>query len=130
MSRSPFDYVNAINFSKENLFEDPQADKEYIPFLVNRALSYFPDTILYANEANRLNQMPKEWQFEFLRGSVPKRKRFAKWAKKEVNSEDITRISCFYKYSAGKAAEVIDLLSLEQIEYIKEEMYKGGKHEW
>lgn len=124
---SPFDFVNAINFGKQNLFEDPQAEKDYIPFLVNRALSYFPDTVLYANAMNINNTTPKQWQFDFLRNSIPKRKRFSKWAKKDSHSEDIAAVSNYYKYSMEKASEIISLLSDKQIEYIKQQMETGGK---
>lgn len=124
---SPFDFVNAINFGKQDLFEDPQAEKDYVPFIINRALSYFPDTILYANAMNVNNTAAKQWQFDFLRNSIPKRKRFSKWAKKESHSSDIAAVSEFYKYSLEKASEVISLLSTEQIEFIKQQMDKGGK---
>lgn len=124
---TPFDFVNAINFDKRNLFEDPQAEKDYVPFLVNRALSYFPDTILYANEINRAAAIPKKWQFDFLKQSISKRKRFSKWAKKDAATADLTAVQEFYKYSSEKALEVMSILSEQQIEYIKQQMGKGGK---
>ena len=123
---SPFDFVNSITYNKQDLFEDPQAEKDYVPFLVNRALSYFPDTILYANAMNNPN-IPKQWQFEFLRNSVSKRKRFSKWAKKTAVSDDIRAVQEFYKYSTEKALEVISILSRDEIEFIKQQMDKGGK---
>lgn len=122
-----FDYVNAINFDKQDLFADPQAEKDYVPFVVNRALSYFPDTILFANEMNINNLAPKQWQFDFLRHAVSKRRRYAKWAKKEIQPNDVALVSEYYKYSLAKAMEVMPLLSIEQLEHIKEEMHKGGR---
>lgn len=124
---SPFEFVNEINFGKKDLFEDPQADKDYIPFIVNRALSYFPDTVLYANEMNKNTHISKEMQFDFLRESISKRKRFSKWLKKPIAPDDLTLISNYYKYSGRKALEVLSLLSSEQIECIRQEMHKGGK---
>lgn len=124
---TPFDFVNAINHNKIDLFEDPQAEKDYVPFIVNRALSYFPDTVLYANEMNRLGSIPKEWQFQFLRGTISKRQRFSKWAKKSQSSADLAAVQQFYKYSTEKAVEVMSILSTEQIEYIKQQMDRGGK---
>lgn len=123
---TPFDFVNAINFGKEDLFEDPQAEKDYVAFLVNRALSYFPDTVMYANEMNRAPHVPKQWQFDFLRGVVPKRKRFSKWAKKDTSSAELAAVQMFYKYSAEKALEAISMLSSDQIKFIKQQMDKGG----
>lgn len=123
---TPFDFVNAITFNKDDLFEDPQAEKDYVPFIVNRALSYYPDTILYANEVNVHGQMPKRWQFDFLKGTITKRKRFSKWAKKEASTADLTAVKEFYKYSTERAMEVMSILSREQIEYVKQQMGKGG----
>lgn len=127
---TPFDFVNAINFDKRNLFEDPQAEKDYAPFMVNKALSYFPDTILYANAMNAVPGAPKEWQFNFLKNSIPKRKRFSKWAKKDPLPQDISAVCEFYKYSTEKALEVMSILSQEQIEQIKQQMGKGGNHDY
>lgn len=123
---TPFDFVNAINFSKDSLFDDPQAEKDYVPFIVNRSLSYFPDTILYANEVNLHSQMPKKWQFEFLRATVTKKKRFSKWTKKSPRSDDLAAVQQYYKYSTERALEVLELLSPEQIEYLKQQMDTGG----
>lgn len=123
---TPFDFVNAINFSKDSLFDDPQAEKDYVPFIVNRSLSYFPDTVLYANEVNLHSQMPKKWQFEFLRATVTKKKRFSKWTKKSPRSDDLAAVQQYYKYSTERALEVLELLSPEQIEYLKQQMDTGG----
>lgn len=127
MSRTPFDFVNEINYGKKDLFEDGQSEKDYVPFIVNKALSYFPDTVLYANEMNQFNQLPKRWQFDFLRHSVSKKKRFSKWVKKNDKSSDIPPVCEFYKYSVRKAEEALRLLNADQIEAIKQEMDKGGK---
>ena len=124
---TPFDFVNSITFDKQDRFEDPQAEKDYVPFIVNRALSYFPDTVLYANQMNINNLAPKQWQFDFLRHSISKRRRFAKWAKKEVAPDTVSLVSEYYKYSIAKTMEILPLLSPEQLEHIKQEMYKGGK---
>ena len=49
----PFDFVNSINVSKDNLIEkDPNCEKDYVPFLTNRALSYFPDTVISTSIEN------------------------------------------------------------------------------
>ena len=124
---NPFDFVNAINFDKRDLFEDPQAEKDYAPFLINRALSYFPDTVLYANVMNVNNTIPKEWQFDFLRQTISKRKRFSKWSKKESVTDDLAAVCSYYKYSTSKGLEVLSMLTEEDITQIKQQMGKGGK---
>ena len=110
----PFDYVNSINFTKKNLMKntanDELAEKGYAPFLTNKSLSYFTDTILYANEMNRYHFLDKKLQYEFYLNSLRKKKRFAKWAKAEDNDE-VIMISEFYKYSPQKAKAALKILS-------------------
>lgn len=119
---SPFDYVNAINSTKKDLMtnteDDVQAEKDYVPFVVNRSLSYFPDTILYANEINRRGSVDKKLQFHYLLNSIRPGKRFSKWAKKE-DSVDIQYIMQYYNYSIDKAKQVLPLLSEQQLSIIK-----------
>lgn len=124
---TPFDFVNSINFGKTDLFDDPQAEKDYVPFIVNRALSYFPDTVLLANEMNIHSTAAKRWQYDFLRNAVTKRKRFSKWAKKDASTSDLAAVQEYYKYSSEKALEAMTILSKDQIENIKQQMDKGGK---
>lgn len=124
---TPFDFINAINLTKKNLFEDPQAEKDYLPFLVNRGLSYFPDTVLYANEMNRNSGIPKDWQFSFFLNTIPKKKRFSKWHKKDADSESLILVKEYFGYSSEKALEALSILSDEQLAMIKEKLYKGGK---
>lgn len=124
---TPFDFINAINESKKNLFEDPQANKDYLPFMVNRGLSYFPDTILYANEMNQFSSIPSEWQFSFLINSIPKKKRFSKWAKKDKETNDITLVKEYFGYSNEKAKSALSILTESQLKTIEEKLQKGGK---
>ena len=124
---SPFDFLNAINDTKVDLFVDPQADKDYSPFMVNRGLSYFPDTIMYANEMNKYPDLDNKMQFDLYINAIPKRKRFSKWHKKEVSTDKLKSIMSCYKYNETKALEVLDLLSEDNITIIEETMYKGGR---
>lgn len=124
---TPFDFANAINFTKENLFQDPQADKDYTAFIVNKALSYFSDTILYANQMNIHNDLPKEWQFQFLLNTIPKRKRYSKWNKKESLSKHFGMVKEYYKLSDEKTKQTLDILTDEQLKMIEQKLNKGGK---
>lgn len=124
---TPFDFINSITYDKTNLFEDPQAEKDYVPFIVNRGLSYFPDTLFYANEVNRIGNSPKKWQYDFLRLTVTKKKRFSKWAKKESLSTDVALVQEWYKYSKEKAIEALTVLTDQQLKAIREASDKGGK---
>ena len=124
---SPFDFINAINSTKENLFEDPSATKDYSPFLVNRGLSYFHDTVVQANTMNMYSNIPNEWQFNFLLNSITKKKRFSKWAKKDPATEQLKLVQEYYGYSSEKAKEALSILSDEQLKLIEEKLNKGGK---
>ena len=123
-----FDFLNAINDSKKDLIkEDPNTEKDYIPFMVNRGLSYFPDTILFANEMNQHASIPKDWQFAFYLNGVNKKKRFSKWHKKDTNSEHIQLIMKEYNYSAEKASRALELISDVQLNALSVKYSTGGR---
>lgn len=123
---NPFEYVNAINTSKKDIMIDDLAEKAYVPFTVNRSLSYFSDTVLVANEMNKHHHIDKKLQFHFLINIIRKRKRFSKWNKPELVS-DADVVKEYYGYSNEKARQVLSLLSNEQIIELKKRMFKGGK---
>ena len=123
-----FDFLNAINDSKKDLLrEDPLTEKDYVPFMINRGLSYFPDTILYANEMNSVASIPKQWQFDFYRLAIPKRKRFSKWHKQDKIEEDVKLVMREYDYSHQKALQIIDLLTESQLKELREKYNSGGR---
>jgi|TARA_Y100000389_G_scaffold47918_1_gene43111 hypothetical protein len=121
-----FDYLNSINYSKENIMHDNLDEKAYNSFMVNRGLSYFNDTVIYANEMNRYAHIDSKLQYDFLRTLIRKRKRFSKWTKEDKNS-DIDLIKEYYGYSKEKAFQVLPLLSKEQLAFISKKLSKGGR---
>ena len=121
----PGDYLKAINYTKEDLFVEPQADKDYYPYIINRCLSYFIDTVLYANEMNRFPEIPKKDQFNYLKGSVRERKRFSKWIKKE-EEKDIEVVKEALNLSSRRANEILDILTDEDMEILRSRVFKGG----
>jgi len=123
-----FDFLNSINDNKKDLIrEDPLTEKEYVPFMINRGLSYFPDTILYANEMNRFGSIPKQWQFDFYRLGVSKRKRFSKWHKQDKIEEDVKLLMREYDYSHQKAMQVFNILNQDEIEKLRQKYKIGGR---
>lgn len=126
---NPFDYLNAINYTKIDLIstsENPEkAEKLYNPYLINRGLSYFQDTVLYCNEMNARHGIDKKLQFDFLLNSIRRNKRFSKWHKAEVD-EDTQLISDYYKCNIRKAKEIQLILSTDQLRQLKEKMQIGG----
>ena len=122
------DYLNAINYTKENLLDtdDEQWEKKYYPFIVNKCVAPFPDTVMLVNEINQLPHLDKRLQFDFLINSLRPRKRFTPWlkAKKLKNLEYVKEN---YGYNNEKAKEALDILNDEQISAIKRKLDKGGK---
>jgi hypothetical protein len=124
---TPFDFLNAINESKKDLIkEDPTNEKEYSAWMVNRGLSFFSDTVMYANEMNQRHQISNKWQFQFLLNSIPKKKRFSKWFKREEEKHLRLVMDC-YGYSSEKAKQVLTILTPEQLKTIEEKQYTGGR---
>ena len=123
-TKNPFDYLNAINNTKKDILEN---DKDYPAFMVNRGLSYFPDTVLYANEMNIHHQLQGKAQFSFLINTIRKRKRYSKW-NKASESADIDAVKEYYNYSNEKARDVINILTSDELVQIKNKLYKGGSN--
>ena len=119
------DWLNAINFKKGNPMEDPLAEKQYAPFIVNKCLSYFPDTILQVNEMNSKHHLDKRMQFDYLNSSIRKRKRFSPWMRKNKD-KNIELVQKFFPYSAKRAEEILDLLSPECIAEMEKKADTGG----
>ena len=122
----PFEYTKTINETKRNLIdEDPEVEKDYIPFLVNRSLGYFMDTIMYANEMIQKNSLDHKLQYDFLLNIIRPRKRFSKWLKKSKD-DNIDLIKKFYGYSYTKSKDVVDILSEDQLKHIRSKLDTGG----
>ena len=123
---NPFEYLNAINMTKKDVMVDDIAEKEYNSFMINRGLSYFSDTVLYANEMNKNHHIDGRLQFDFFINIIKKKKRFSKWIKpKEI--ENLELIKTYYGYSNEKAKSVLSLFNNEQLEELKHRIYKGGR---
>lgn len=124
--KSPFDFLNSINSSKKDLMQEPETEKDYVSFVVNRSLSYFPETALIANEMNRYHHLDSKLQYQFLLNIVRKKKRFSKWIKPQTEN-DIELVKEYYGYSNDKARQVISLLTPEQLTIIRKKVDKGGR---
>ena len=123
---NPFKFTDAINYTKEDIMIDDITEKAYNPFLINRSLSYFPDTVLAANEMNRNHHIDNRLQFDFFINIIRKRKRFSKWFKPEQIS-DLEIVKEYYGYSNEKARQILTLLSTEQMNELKNKVAKGGR---
>ena len=122
------DYLNTINQTKENLMDgdDPEWEKNYPPFIINKCMSQHLDTIMFANEMNQYQGLDKKLQYDFFINIVRPRKRFSPWGKKEkISNLDI--VKKFYGYSTEKAIQALRILSNDQIEIIRDKLNTGGK---
>jgi hypothetical protein len=126
---NPFDYINSINTNKKNLmrdtYNDELAEREYAPYITNKALSYHQDTILISNMMNMNSQIDNKLQYEFLLNIVRPKKRYSKWLKNEVEN-NVSIISEYYNVPIKVAKQYAMVLSNEQIDYLKQKLEKGG----
>ena len=122
------DYLTAINWSKKKLMDtgDETWEKKYPSYIINKGLSYFSDTVMMANEMNRLHHASKHMQFSFLINTIRSQKRYSKWLKAS-KIKDLDVVKQYFGYSNNRAREALSLLNKKQIDYIKEKLYKGGK---
>jgi hypothetical protein len=120
------DWLNSINFSKENLLEsDPTVVKEYAPYITNRCLSGHIDCIMYANEMNMNSHLDKDMQYLFYLNTLRKRKRFSPWLRKD-KVKDLECIKQYYGYSNEKALQALNILNKSQLDFIKKRLEIGG----
>jgi len=129
---NPFDYINSINYTKKNLMTDSENDKlaesSYVPFITNRTLSYFTDTVFYSNEINQYHHVDNKLQYDYLINSIRPKKRFTKWVK-ATDSDKLEIVKLYFSYSTNKALQALKVLSLKQLEFITTKVTRGIKYE-
>lgn len=121
---TPFCFINSINNGKD-IMVDEATENAYVPFVVNRGLSYFADTIMYANALNQVVNIDNKLQYHYLINTIMPRKRFSKWAKKDDDS-NIELVMNNYNYSYEKAVQALSLLTKQQLDALKNKNNKGG----
>ena len=122
------DYLKAINYTKEPLLdtEDEQWEKKYPPFIINKCVAPFPDSLMLVNEINQLHHLDKKLQFDFLLHRLRARKRYTPWMKAK-KLENLEYVKEYYGYNNEKAKSALDILNDEQISAIKTKLNKGGR---
>ena len=121
------DWLNSINRTKKNLIdEDPSLEKEYSPYIINRIYSGHLDSVLFANEMNRYNFLPKKSQYDFLLNTLRDKKGFSPWLRKdEIKNLDL--VKRYYGYSNEKAKQALRILTKEQLNFIRSKFETGGR---
>lgn len=130
MSDNFFQCLYTMSTSKKHMLKDdgPEKmdEKDYNPFMTNRAFSLHADSILFANAANQFKDVDNLLQYDFYFYGLPAIKRFSKWPKKE-KIEDIEPIKNVYGYNNQRAKEALSILTTQQINTLKEKQETGGK---
>lgn len=117
------DIIPSILQTKKDVLEE---EKDYVPYVVNRALSYHLDCILYTNQMNIHNKLDKRLQYQYLLNSIrPMKRKFQPWQKASVE-KDLEYVKEYYGYSDEKAKDALRILTDDQIALIKEKLDKGG----
>ena len=120
------DWLNSINYTKKNLIdEDFSIEKEYPSYIINRCLSGHLDAVLFANEMNKYNFLPKKMQYDFFINTLRTKKRFSPWIKKD-KIKDLEYVKRYYGYSNEKALQVLKILTKQQLNFIKSKFEIGG----
>jgi hypothetical protein len=120
------DIIPSILERKNVVLNTAEDDKSYVPFVVNKALSFHPDCIFLVNEMNMSHGLDKRLQYAFLLNTVRSWKRpFRKWMKLE-KLEDIDLVKAYYNVSDSKAKEYLSILTQEQLNTLEEQMSEGG----
>ena len=120
------DWLNSINLTKKNLIdEDSSIEKEYPPYIINRCYSGHLDAIMFANEMNKYNFLPKKMQYDFFINTLRVKKRFSPWIRKD-EIKNLDYVKRYYGYSNEKAKQILKILSKEQLNFIKSKFETGG----
>ena len=121
------DWLNSINFNKKDLIkDDPSVIKDYAPYIINRCLSGHIDSVIFSNEVNKYPNLDKKLQYDFLLNSLRKKKRFSPWFRKD-QIKNLEIVKQYYGYSNEKAKQVLNILTKEQLSFIRDRLETGGK---
>jgi hypothetical protein len=120
------DIIPSILQTKKNVFVDEMDYRDYKPFIINRALSYHMDCVLYVNEMNVHCNVDPDMQYQYLLNTIrPMKRKFQPWQKSEVD-KDIECVKQYFGYSNEKAKDALRILTEEQVAEIKAKTNKGG----
>ena len=128
MSYELKEYLKSINQTKENLMDsdDPMWEKKYSPYIINKCIAPFNDTIMFVNEINMRHHLENKLQYDFLLNTIRHKNRFAPWVRGS-KIKDLEFIKEYYGYSNEKAKVALQILSNDQIKTIKDSLSKGGR---
>lgn len=119
------DIIPSIHVKKKEVIT-AENEREYVPFVVNRALSFHHDIVMFVNQMNLVPNTDPLLQYHYLLNTVRAYRRpFQKWQKRET-VENLEAVKEYFGYSNEKAKDALSILSDAQIEEIKKNLNKGG----
>jgi hypothetical protein len=118
--------LQSINYLKNDDLIDDFNSSDYVPYVINKIFSYFPETILLSNEMNKNWHLDKKIQYKYYVNGVRKGKRYSPWLKIE-NNEDVDLVSKYYGVSKRIAREYLKILSASELENIRNILKTGEK---
>lgn len=117
---SPFDFIKSVSGTKKDLLKDnPDNAKAYKAYVVNHGLSFYPDTVLIANEMNLYPEIPAESQYYYYMGAIRKGNRYSEWHKPKKN-DDLDLVQKVYSVRREIAKQYLKLLSKDDLDRLRE----------
>lgn len=105
--------------------EDPNWEKKYPPYIINKCMSHHIDTLMHANAMNESYHLPNRLQYDFYINTLRPRNRFSPWDKKE-KLNDLEIVKQYYGYSNEKAKQALRILTETQLDFIRKKLDTGG----
>ena len=118
-----FDFFMAIN-----LKQDPQSIILCNSSMINQLLSQYSDCLLHVNEMSSRPSCDDKLQYEYLFHSLRQGDRnIQRWMVPDTfNQNNLELVKQYCGYSTEKAQSVLEILTDEQLEYIRKSFLKGG----
>lgn len=119
-------YYDAVCTQDASILNEPEFEKEYNPFIINRGLSYHEDAVLAAAVLNERPWLDKKLQVLYLVNTLRPRKRFSKWVKASTD-EDARVTAEYYNVSMRAARDLVALHSADQLQVMRTRLDTGGR---
>lgn len=123
---TPFDFVNSVSLNKNYMILDESDERAYVPFLINKTLSFNIETLWHANQMNIRAVLDKKLQYDYFFYTFPSKKRFNKWAKRK-HSDKLELIQEYYQCNVQRAKEALTIITKEQLATIRKKLEQGGR---
>jgi hypothetical protein len=117
----------SLTSDKENLLDlNPEEEKHYPAFMVNRAFSMGLETFMRAAIINQLGRLDNRLQYDYWFYGLPQKRVWNRWIKSSKESKGFQAVQKFFDYSDQKTLEVMRLLTDEEVADIIRQMNPGS----